>query len=113
MTLPDHYNAEAREAWADWTAWRKKQKWPCTERVERLALKNLAEYEMQGHKPEDVIDYSMLKGYRGLFPEIKRAATPFAASHTPVTLPERIERALPPESFFAGIRKSLTGRRLQ
>ena len=68
MTLPAHYSAEAREAWADWLAWRKKQKWPCTERVERLALKNLAEYETQGHSPESVIDHSMFSGYRGLFP---------------------------------------------
>jgi hypothetical protein len=113
MTLPAHYSADAREAWAEWIAWRKKKKFPCTERVERLALKNLAEYEMQGHKPEDVIDYSMLKGYRGLYPEQKRATTPFAASHAPVTMPERIERAVPHESFFSGIRKSLTGRRLQ
>ena len=112
MILPAHYSAEAREAWADWLAWRKKQKWPCTERVERLALKNLAEYETQGHKPEDVIDYSMLKGYRGLFPEVKRATTPFAASHAPVTMPAPIERATRPESFFSGIRETL-GRRLQ
>ncbi len=105
MTLPDHYSADAREAWAEWIAWRKKQKWPCTERVERLALKNLAEYEMQGHKPEDVIDYSMLKGYRGLFPEQKRAVGMFAASHAPVTLPQHSERAVRPPEFFDSLRK--------
>jgi hypothetical protein len=67
MTLPDHYSKDAREAWSEWLAWRKKQKWPCTERVERLALQNLAEYERQGHSPESVIDHSMFNGWRALF----------------------------------------------
>lgn len=68
MQLPDHYSLDAREAWESWLAWRKCQKWPCTERVERLALLNLAEYERLGHLPEAVIDHSMMSGYRGLFP---------------------------------------------
>lgn len=113
MNLPDHYNAEAREAWDCWIAWRKKQKWPCNERVEKLALRNLAEYEMAGHKPEDVIDYSMLKGYRGLFPEAKKAI-PTHASFAAYQQPQKqVERSVPPASFFADVRKNLKGSRLQ
>ena len=54
------------DAWAEWCAHRRGQKW--TQRAVELSIAHLAEMRAAGHDPERVIRQSIANGWRGLFP---------------------------------------------
>lgn len=55
-------------AWADFVDMRKKIRAPLTERAKELAVKELDRLRQQGHLPEDVLEQSVLRSWKGLFP---------------------------------------------
>lgn len=56
------------EAWKGFREMRNKSRCPMTELAERLAIRELDKLRVQGHAPEEVLNQSILMGWRGLFP---------------------------------------------
>ena len=55
------------DVWADFKLHRIKLKAPMTERAERLMLKELEKLHAAGHDPTEVLERSMMKGWKGVF----------------------------------------------
>lgn len=62
--LPDWVPVEAWEAFVEMRA----KKAPLTPRAKELAVKALAKLRDEGHKPEDIINNSVLNGWRAFYP---------------------------------------------
>ena len=63
-----------QEAWSEYKKMRIKIKKPMTEYAERLAIKKLDKFRLLGQDIEEVLDYSTLNSYAGLYEqEIKSA----------------------------------------
>ena len=63
-----------QEAWLEFKKMRIKIKKPMTEYAERLAIKRLDKFRILGQDIEEVLDYSTLNSYAGLYEqEIKSA----------------------------------------
>ena len=63
--LPDWIDPEA---WKAWSEFRKKIKAPLTDRAIRLHIATLSKLKAEGSDPTKVIDQSIERGWRGLFP---------------------------------------------
>ena len=57
-----------REAWDGWIEMRKKTRTPNTDRALTLTVKRLDELRQQGHDPGAVLDQSVERGWKGVFP---------------------------------------------
>lgn len=55
------------EEWAGYLEMRKAIKKPMTDRAKMLAVTNLQELNIKGHKPKDVLNQSVLNNWQGLF----------------------------------------------
>jgi hypothetical protein len=65
MSLPDWLD---REAWEGWVEMRKEMKRiPFTDRAQRIALKQLAEWHVLGYDTTYILEEATVKGWRGLF----------------------------------------------
>lgn len=53
---------------SDYSEFRKKIKAPLTERAKELAVTELEKLKSQGHNPAEVLNQSILRGWKGLFP---------------------------------------------
>lgn len=58
----------SRERWAEFLEHRRAIKAPMTDVAQKRALAVLAQYRMQGHDPNAVLEQSIVNGWRGLFP---------------------------------------------
>lgn len=57
-----------KETWDAYLEWRQRIKKPLTEYGAERALKKLAGLKEQGHDPQVVVDYAILRGWTGLWP---------------------------------------------
>lgn len=55
------------DLWADFRKHRIKLKAPMTERAEKLILKDLEKFHALGHDPTEVLERSIMKGWKGVF----------------------------------------------
>ena len=56
------------DLWADFVEMRKKLKAPMTDRAMELAVKELGKLQVQGYSPTEVLEQSIMRGWKGLFP---------------------------------------------
>lgn len=56
------------ELWTEFVKFRKKVKSPLTEHAAKLAIKKLADFRGDGYDPSDIIEQSIVNGWKGLFP---------------------------------------------
>ena len=61
-------DAELLESWNAFVEMRKKIKTPLTKRAVTLAIRDLEHITREGHDPKKVLDQSVMKCWRGLFP---------------------------------------------
>lgn len=57
-----------KQAWDDFRENRRKLRSPMTPRAEELAIAKLDRLRAQGHDPQEVLDQSIMQGWKGLFP---------------------------------------------
>lgn len=66
-----------KEEWRGFVEMRKKTKYPLnTERAINLNIATLLKLKNEGHDPVDVLNQSVMNGYRGLFPIQERRSEP-------------------------------------
>lgn len=64
FALPDWV---PEELWDDWFEWRKRNKYPVTERVKAQCVAKLEQFRNRGHPPAAVLELALERGWRGLF----------------------------------------------
>ena len=73
VALPDWI---PQEAWESFVEMRSKIRAPLTGRAKTLAVAELGKLRDQGHDPRAVLEQSVLKGWRGVFPPKEGATKP-------------------------------------
>lgn len=56
------------DTWLAWLDIRKKNRCPMNEGTYRIVRRNLLKWSCEGHAPNEVVEQSVLRGWRGLFP---------------------------------------------
>lgn len=79
VALPDWL---PNEAWQAFGEMRAKIRAPLTDKAKTLALAELGKLRDQGHDPRAVLEQSVLRGWRGLFPPKPGEAKPGLPSYT-------------------------------
>jgi hypothetical protein len=69
------------ESWAAFVEHRKAMRAPMTDQAQRLAVAKLGQLREQGHEPGQVIEQSIMRGWRGLFPVESQGKTTGAQPH--------------------------------
>lgn len=65
LVLPDYI---PQDLWNDFKKHRTRLKSPMTEKAESLAFKKLQKFKDQGDNPVEIIEQSIFRGWKGLFP---------------------------------------------